>query len=131
MKLSDIKGERVFDVIADLISPIANIASDKDAMELFQKKKVPQDTDVKTFLIQRLTKALPILLKNHKQDIISVLSTIEGCSANDYAENLTLSTLMRDCADLLNDKTFMELFISAQTEELSSVSVQTISEEKV
>ena len=81
--------------------------------------------------MRRLTKALPILLKNHKQDIISVLSTIEGSSSKDYAENLTLSTLMRDCADLLNDKTFMELFISAQTEEPSSASVQMISEEKV
>ena len=27
MRLSDIKGERVFDVIADIIDPIANIAT--------------------------------------------------------------------------------------------------------
>ena len=31
MRLSDIQGERVFDVIADIIDPIANIAEDDAA----------------------------------------------------------------------------------------------------
>ena len=38
MKLSKIKGERVFDVIADIIDPIANIAEDKVAAALFQRQ---------------------------------------------------------------------------------------------
>ena len=41
MKLSKIKGERVFDVIADIINPIANIAEDKEAAALFQRQKLP------------------------------------------------------------------------------------------
>lgn len=128
MKLSDVKGDRVFDVIADLIEPIANIASDKEATEMFKKKKVPEGMEAKAFLMQRLTKALPQLLKGHKKDMIAILSTIEDCSADEYAEKLTLATLMRDCADLLNDKAFMELFISAQTEEPSSASAPMTSE---
>ena len=122
MKLSDVKGDRVFDVIADLIEPIANIASDKEATEMFKKKKVPEGMEAKAFLMQRLTKALTQLLKGHKKDMIAILSTIEGCSAEEYAEKLTLATLARDCADLLNDKAFKELFITAQTEEPSSAS---------
>ena len=32
MKLSDIKGDRVLDVIADIIDPIANMVQDKDCL---------------------------------------------------------------------------------------------------
>ena len=122
MKLSDVKGDRVFDVIADIIDPISNIAADKEAMELFKKKTVPEGMEAKAFLMERLKKSLPLLLKDHKKDLIAILSIIEGCTAEEYAEKLTLSTLFRDVADLLNDKAFMELFISAQTEVTSSAS---------
>lgn len=128
MKLSDVKGDRVFDVIADLIEPIANIASDKEATEMFKKKKVPEGMEAKTFLMKRLTKALPQLLKGHKKDMIAILSIIKGCSPEEYAEQLTIFTLVRDCADLLNDKDFTKLFISAQTEEPSSASAPMTSE---
>ena len=40
MKLSDIKGERTLDVIAEIIDPVANIAEDKAASDLFQKKNL-------------------------------------------------------------------------------------------
>ena len=122
MKLSDVKGDRVFDVIADIIEPIANVAGDKEAMELFQRKKVPEGMEAKAFLMGRLKKSLPLLMKSHKADLIAILSTIEGTTAEEYAEKLTLAVLLKDAADLLNDKAFMELFISAQSEALSSES---------
>lgn len=120
MKLSDVKGDRVFDVIADIIDPISKIASDNEAMELFKRKKVPAGMDAKVFLMQRLKKSLPLLLKGHKKELIAILSIIQGCTAEEYAERLTLPVLFRDVADLLNDKAFMELFISAQTTEAPS-----------
>lgn len=128
MKLSDVKGDRVLDALADMIEPIANIASDKEVTEMFKKKKVPEGMEAKAFLMQRLTKALTQLLKGHKKDMIAILSTIEGCSAEEYAEKLTFFTLVRDCTDLLNDKDFTKLFISAQTEEPSSASAPMTSE---
>ena len=38
MRLSDIQGERVFDVIADIIDPIANIAEDDAASAMFRRE---------------------------------------------------------------------------------------------
>ena len=38
LKLSEIKGEKAFDVLADLTEPIANIAADKKAAELLGLK---------------------------------------------------------------------------------------------
>ena len=42
MKLSDIKGERTLDVIAEIIEPIANIAADQTAAALFQRQRCPK-----------------------------------------------------------------------------------------
>ena len=115
MRLSDIKGDRVFDVIADIIDPIANIASDETASALFKREKLPEGMTAKAFLLERARKAIPALLKGHKGDIITVLATIEGISANDYRASLTLAKLMQDTAELLTDEAFGELFISAQS----------------
>ena len=115
MRLSDIKGDRVFDVIADIIDPIANIASDETASALFKREKLPEGTTVKSFLLERARKAVPALLRGHKSDIITVLATIEGVSSDDYRSSLTLAKLMQDTAELLTDEAFGELFISAQS----------------
>ena len=123
MRLSDIKGDRVFDVIADIIDPIANIASDETASALFKREKLPEGMTAKEFLLERARKAVPALLRVHKSDIIAVLATIEGVSADDYRASLTLAKLMQDTAELLTDEAFGELFISAQSG-TSSVSAQ-------
>ena len=49
MRLSDIQGERVFDVIADTIVPIANIAEDDAASALFKREKLPDGMTVQQF----------------------------------------------------------------------------------
>ena len=123
MRLSDIKGDRVFDVIADIIDPIANIASDETASALFKREKLPDGMTAKAFLLERARKAIPALLKGHKSDIITVLATIDGVSSDDYRASLTLAKLMQDTAELLTDEAFGELFISAQSG-TSSVSAQ-------
>ena len=115
MRLSDIKGDRVFDVIADIIEPVANIASDETASAIFKREKLPEGMTVKSFLLKRATKSVPAILKGHKGDIITVLATIENVSADDYRESLTLGKLMKDMYELLTDEAFGELFISAQS----------------
>lgn len=115
MRLSNIKGERVFDVIADLIDPVANIAQDETASALFKREKLPEGMTAKAFLLKRTRAAIPALLKGHKGDIISILATIEGSSAEKYKEDLNLAKLMKDATELLTDEAFGELFISAQS----------------
>ena len=129
MRLSDIKGDRVFDVIADIIDPIANIASDETASALFKREKLPDGMTAKAFLLERARKAVPALLKGHKSDIITVLATIEGVSSKEYRASLTLAKLMQDTAELLTDEAFGELFISAQSG-TSSGSAQENTEDK-
>lgn len=115
MKLSDIKGERTLDVIADIIDPIANIAEDEEASALFRKEKLPEEMTAKSFLLQRAKKAIPALLRGHKGDIISILSTIEGTTKEEYTASLNLVKLTKDAIELISDEAFMTLFISAQS----------------
>ena len=116
MRLSDIKGDRTLEVIAEIIDPIANISEDEEASAMFKREKLPDGMTAKKFLMNRVRKSLPALLKGHKADIIAILSAIEGVSADEYAGALNLVKLVKDCTDLLTDEAFMELFISAQSE---------------
>lgn len=115
MRLSDIKGERTLEVIADIIDPIANIAEDEEAAALFKREKLPEGMTAKKFLLQKARKAAPALLKGHKGDIIAILSAIEGTSPEAYAGALNLVKLIKDTVDLLTDEAFGTLFISAQS----------------
>ena len=126
MRLSDIKGDRTLEVIAEIIDPIANIAEDEEASAMFKRKKLPDGMTAKKFLMKRVRKSLPVLLKGHKADIIAILSAIEGVSAEEYAGSLNLVKLVKDCTDLLTDEVFMELFTSAQSETNSGSAQESI-----
>lgn len=115
MKLSQIKGDRVIEVIADIIDPISNIATDKKASELFSRAKLPEGADPKEFVIKRIKKSAPYLLKAHKADIVAILASISGESYDEYAKKLTIVKLLQDFTELLNDEDFKALFFSAQS----------------
>lgn len=107
MKLSEIKGERAIDVIADLIAPIASIASNRDKMKLESVEPIegeePRDTAIRNLKVQ-----IPIILRENKSELIEIIGIITG----EDASEMTLPTIMKETVDLLNDKDFAELFLS-------------------
>lgn len=116
MKLSEIKGERTLEVIAELIDPIANIAANPAAKALFERKTLPEGMEKREFAVQRLRKGVPSLLKDNKADVIAILAAIEGVTQEEYAASLNLAKLISDAADLISDEAFAAFFTSAQTE---------------
>lgn len=110
MKLSEIKGDRVMDVVADLIGPVAILADDPEVVKLFRMEKVPEGTDARKYLMDRLKRGLPPLLKTHKVELVQILATLEGVEPDEYAEKMTLSSLFHDLLELLTDKAFEEFF---------------------
>lgn len=115
MKLSDVKGERTLEVVADLIDPICNIAQDENAAALFHREKLPKGVSPKDFLLRRVKKSAPRLLKDHKSDMVEILAAIEGVTPKEYESSLNLVKLLSDFVDLMTDEAFGELFISAQS----------------
>lgn len=128
MKLSDVKGERTFDVIAEIIDPIMNISADKSAAELFRREKVPEGMETRQYLVSRVKKSLPPLLKNHKQDVICLISAIAGVTPKEYVDGLNLLTLTRDCIELLTDDAFLQFFTSAQNGDSSGSAPENITD---
>lgn len=116
MRLSDVKGDRAFDVIADIIDPICNIASDDNAVELFKRERLPEGEDAKQYLLKRAKKAVPALLRGHKDDLIAILSSVGGVDPAEYRKTLSMPSLIKDCMEMLTDEDLIALFTSAQTE---------------
>lgn len=112
MRLSDIKGTRSIDVVADIIGPVANIAGDKETADFFKRVKVEPDMDARLLAVERTKKYLPPLLKRHKHDICEIMAAIEGTPIKEYEATLTLQKLWRDLVELFSDSAFQMLFFS-------------------
>lgn len=104
MKLSNIKGERAIEVIADIVEPVISIAGDKEALELFRG---PQTAET-------LSKNIPALLRSHKREVIAIFAAIEGVPADEYAAETDVIKLLKSLTELVTDEVFLELFTSAQ-----------------
>lgn len=113
MRLSDVRGDRTLDVIADLVGPVASIAEDEAAAALFRRERVPEGMTASQFFAKRVRTSLPTLLRGHKGDVISILSTVKGVTPEEYADGLSLASLLADVADLLSDEEFLGFLTSA------------------
>lgn len=120
LRLSEIKGERAIDVLADLVDPVANIASDKEAAELFGKKNLPEGMTVREFVIHRLRTAIPKLLKAHKNDLVKILALLSDMSEEDYLAQLTVDSVIIDISKIMTDALFNAFFTMPQSTGISS-----------
>ena len=113
MKLSDIKGEKALEVLADLLEPAAEIMSDKEAVKLFKSGQQIQ--------------GVSYILKQHTKACLTVLALTEGENPETYQPNV-LSLPMK-LMEVFNDPELMSLFTSqGQKESPSSGSATVITE---
>lgn len=107
MKLSELKGERAVEVIADLIAPITNIARDADNLKLFHNKLNDGET-AREAGIRLFKERIPVLVKTHKTDILDIISAVDGRNADE----MSILDIVNNLVDLSNDKEFMSFFLS-------------------
>ena len=112
MRLSDVRGERVFDVIADIIDPVCAIAQDEGARALFEPGEGDTPTEA---AINRIRRGLPSLIKTHREDLTAILAAIKGVAPEEYAEDLSMGTLLGDVFELLTDEEFLAFLPSRGT----------------
>lgn len=105
MRLSEIRGERVFDVIADIIEPACNIASDKEAAALFDRsEKKPDGMSTTEFVMGKVKRSVPVLMRSHKEDLIAILAIVDGVDVDEYRETLTMPKLIQGVYEILTDE---------------------------
>lgn len=113
MKLSDIKGSRAVDVIAELIQPLANIAGDRENIgALFKTAPVDGKTEAQS-TAERLKENVPLLLKTHNADVLKILSVIN----DEDPDSISVPKIITGILDLIGDEDFMALFMSAVPKE--------------
>lgn len=108
MKLSDLKGERAVEVIADIIAPLSSIASDQEQLQLFRIKRQEGESD-KDVAVRDISVKIPKLLKTHKADVLAILCAINGTEP----EELSVMEIIKQAMELIGDPDFLSLFISA------------------
>lgn len=128
-QLSEIKGERSFDVLAEILEPVTNIAADKESAELFGLRPLPEGMTVQEYVLQRVKKAIPALMRRHKNDLITILSLLSDMSEEEYKKQLTLDSVMLDLTSLLSDPVFNAFFTIPQSMSEASVSASENTEE--
>lgn len=105
MKLSEIKGERALEVIADLIDPIKEIMDD-------DRFKATIDSGSKLDVVK-------FLLKEHKHQMLVVLALLNNEDPSTYEPSLLSLPMM--VMDLISDPDVMSLFgLQDQNTELAS-----------
>lgn len=109
MRLSEIRGERVFDVIAEIIEPACNIAQDECAARLFERNR-PEGMEPKDYALEKVKTSMPVLLRNHKSDMVAILSAIEGVDADEYMRDLTIPKLISGVYVMLTDEDLLAFF---------------------
>lgn len=98
-KLSEIKGEDAFDVLAELLEPVSVIATDKEFVSLVREHdKIG---------------AVKVLLKNHKKEALCIMATLDGEDPKTYAPSIVRLPAM--LLDLFNDPELISLFQSQDT----------------
>lgn len=106
MKLSQIKGEKSLDVIADIMIPLGNIATDPEARKAFAN-----ETKEPVLVVYNK------LIKSHKNDLYNMLAILDGVETEKYAKTTNVSKTLLDFADIINDKAVQSLFFSVKPAE--------------
>lgn len=115
MKLSEIKGDRVFEVIADIMEPLANIAGDDDVMAIFTDKSKAEDETGVQFALRKAKTSVPVLLRDHKDDVVEILAVLNGVDKDEYLENVTIPKLIGEVFEVLTDNELLAFLSQSGT----------------
>ena len=107
MKLSELTTERAADVLCELTPYIANITGDKFLLDELATKfdsKGKSVAELYTFAAHKYATLVPVLLKEHRNDVFGVLAVLNECSADEIAKQTVMET-MNHVRDRFPDKT--------------------------
>ena len=114
MKLSQLTTERAADVLCELTPYIANITGDKALLDELANKfdsKGKSAAELYTFAAHKYATLVPILLKEHREDVFGLLAVINETEPEKIAGQNIISTMMQ-VRSVLKDKEFLAFFKS-------------------
>lgn len=114
MKLSQLTTERAADVLCELTPYIANITGDKALLDELANKfdsKGKSAAELYTFAAHKYATLVPILLKDHREDVFGMLAVLNETEPEKIANQNIISTMMQ-VRSVLKDKELLAFFKS-------------------
>lgn len=103
MKLSDIKGERTFEVIEEISDPIVSILEDDELSDKIQAVAGLKGAKRSAAIV----KVAKTIVAKHKDDAVSILASIGNVDRDEYEKSLDMGHLIKDIFELLTDEEFL------------------------
>lgn len=95
MRLADIKGDKAFEVLADLLTPATNLCADEEFVEAINRTYI---------------EGMQVALKNHPDDVKAMMAILDLEDPETY--EITLAKIPKKFMELANDPDVRDLFMS-------------------
>lgn len=117
MKLSEMTTEQSFQVITDILPYVMDIVGDEKLVrEIKAKADIPENAtaDEVRAIVSSMTKTkvlviVPMLLKDHRENIFYILARISGKTAEECKKQSILTTV-KQILDICQDRELMAFF---------------------
>lgn len=119
MKLSELSTEKALDVMCQATPYIANIVGDSDLLSSLKEKlggEKKSIAELYTYGAQKIAQLIPILLKNHRDDVFGLLAVLNDMEPKDIAAQGFTRTL-EQIRSAVQDKELIDFFKSWRQEE--------------
>lgn len=114
MKLSKLTTDEALDVLCEITPFVSSIISDEDLMETLNKTiKKDGMTRVGVMLAgaEKLSRLVPIIMKEHRNDVYGILAAVNGLDIDEIAKQNIIKTSMQ-IRDVCADKDMLDFFRS-------------------
>ena len=122
MKLSELNTDQALDALCEMTPYISNIVADEAVVNAVGKmldNSQPLNLMGKSLLLaNRMTEAVPLLLKTHRPDVYGILSVVNGKTTKEIAAQPLMET-MRQVSELFRDEDLLTFFKSSAQQDQS------------
>ena len=113
MKLSEFSTDKAMDVLYEITPYIENIITDTELIAELKKAINLDNAETMAakmaLAVAKITKIIPILLKNRKEDFYGILSALNEKSVEEIAKQNIIVTAMQ-IRDIAKDKELLDFF---------------------
>ena len=114
MKLSELTTDQAADVLCEVTPYIANITGDKSLLDELGKKfdsKGKSVAELYTYAAKKCAVLAPLLLKDHRADVVGILSVLNDTTAEAVSKQNVLTTILQ-IRSVFKDKDLLDFFRS-------------------
>lgn len=115
MRLSELSTEQAADVLCEITPHVEAIITDEDLTEELRAVIKPGDGVTKAQLavifMQKLSRAVPILLRKRRAEVFGILSALNDKSAEEIAQQNVLVTMCQ-IREIIKDRELLDFFKS-------------------